>query len=128
MKLTTLIHLAALPATFAKLLDVDIVAGTSYKGVMAQVKVESADQEPTILEADSKDNYYMTPEHWCLTGNRWTKFCNGLNHVQVLGHINFTEPAEESRIVNMSTLDLDGATSWTASVSNSSPARLLRVD
>lgn len=128
MRATTLIWLIALPATFAKLLGVDIVAGTSYDGVLARVKVESADQEPTILDADHKDNYYKTPEHWCLTGNRWTKFCNGLNVVQVLGHINFTEPAEESRIVNMTAPDFDTNTSWTASVSYSSPPIPLRVD
>ena len=128
MRAATLIWCIALPATFAKLLGVDIVAGTSNYGVMARVKVESADREPTILEADEQDNDNMTPEHLCLRGNRWTKFCKDLNVVQVLGHIIFTKPTEESRIVNMSTPNRDRATSWTASVSYSSPAILLRVD
>jgi hypothetical protein len=122
MKSTTLFHLVALPATFANLLGVDIVGPTLNRNLEADVKVESADQNQTMLVADLKDGPGKTPEKWCLTSNQWTTFCNDKNVVQVLGHINFSEPTTEPRLVNMSVSDYSTPTTWTASVSYGFPS------
>jgi hypothetical protein len=129
MKSTTLFNLLALPAAFATLLGVDIVGPISYRGLEVRAKKESADGHRSVLAAVKKDGTFFEPERWCLTSNQWTQFCNDKNVVQVLGHINFTEPTKEPRLVNMFAPDFeDENTSWTASVSHSSPSTILRVN
>jgi hypothetical protein len=129
MKSTTLFHLLTLPAAFATLLGVDIVGPIPYRGLEVRAKKESADGYRSVLTADKKEGTFFEPQLWCLKSNQWIEFCNGRNTVQVLGHINFTDPTREPRLVDLIAPDFeDENTSWTASVSHSSPSTILRVD
>jgi hypothetical protein len=126
MKSTTLIHLIALPATLASLLGVDIVAPIFHAGVEVKVRKESADQQPSTMTADQDDNQRY-PNEWCLTDNRWTRFCKDKDVVQVLGHINLTMPTIEPRLITMVVRDVQTPTKWTASVSYSSSSTISGV-
>jgi hypothetical protein len=126
MKSNTLIQLIALPATLASLLGVDIVAPTVHSGVEVKVRKESADQQPSTMTAD-QDSNQRYPNEWCLTDNRWTRFCKDKDVVQVLGHINLTMPTIEPRLITMVVRDVQTPTKWTASVSYSSSSTISGV-
>jgi hypothetical protein len=128
MRSTSIIYLIALPATFANLLGVDIVGPTSYHGLRVEVKINSADQLRTMLPADYKSGPNEIPKESCLESDQWSDNCDGVNVVQVLGHIEFTEPTKEPRLIKMYAPDHDTFTTWTTSVSYSSSSAISRVN